>query len=298
MISFLSIIISKLYRLTHTQIDRYTHGYLFTTGSTQYLLYTYPHSSLANYMYLQLERIALVENELFVFFRYVEKTLFDLINPGNDPSGGRALPPELTRRYLYQVLQAVEYCHERGVLHRNLKPKHFLVGSSDADKHPVLVKDEDRLYEDVSSFYASSSMMMAAHDYRDLHGGAPSTTATTDVKNNVAQMAATSASSLSSYSALCGTTTTTTPGTHSNEKLSSAAEATAAAATTAASMSTSIKISDFALVRSTSIPLRNFTTEVVTLWYRAPEVLMGGQYFAAVDVWSVGCVFGEMVLGE
>ena len=59
-----------------------------------------------------------------------------------------------------------------------------------------------------------------------------------------------------------------------------------------------IRISDFALVRSTSIPLRNYTTEVVTLWYRSPEVLMGGQYFAAVDVWSVGCVFAEMILGK
>mmetsp|Transcript_9130 Transcript_9130/g.19738 ORF Transcript_9130/g.19738 Transcript_9130/m.19738 type:complete len:659 (-) Transcript_9130:3901-5877(-) len=59
-----------------------------------------------------------------------------------------------------------------------------------------------------------------------------------------------------------------------------------------------IRISDFALVRSTSIPLRNYTTEVVTLWYRSPEVLMGGQYYAAVDVWSVGCVFAEMILGK
>jgi cyclin-dependent kinase 2 len=35
---------------------------------------------------------------------------------------------------------------------------------------------------------------------------------------------------------------------------------------------------------------------VVTLWYRAPEILLGArQYSTPVDVWSVGCIFAEMV---
>jgi len=34
----------------------------------------------------------------------------------------------------------------------------------------------------------------------------------------------------------------------------------------------------------------------VTLWYRAPEILLGGkQYATPVDMWSIGCIFGEMV---
>jgi cyclin-dependent kinase 2 len=36
--------------------------------------------------------------------------------------------------------------------------------------------------------------------------------------------------------------------------------------------------------------------QVVTLWYRAPEILLGArQYSTPVDVWSVGCIFAEMV---
>lgn len=36
--------------------------------------------------------------------------------------------------------------------------------------------------------------------------------------------------------------------------------------------------------------------QVVTLWYRAPEILLGSrQYSTPVDVWSVGCIFAEMV---
>lgn len=36
--------------------------------------------------------------------------------------------------------------------------------------------------------------------------------------------------------------------------------------------------------------------QVVTLWYRAPEILLGCKYYStAVDIWSLGCIFAEMV---
>ena len=36
--------------------------------------------------------------------------------------------------------------------------------------------------------------------------------------------------------------------------------------------------------------------QIVTLWYRAPEVLLGTTHYApGVDIWSVGCIFGELV---
>ena len=36
--------------------------------------------------------------------------------------------------------------------------------------------------------------------------------------------------------------------------------------------------------------------QIVTLWYRAPEVLLGATHYApAVDIWSVGCIFAELV---
>ena len=45
--------------------------------------------------------------------------------------------------------------------------------------------------------------------------------------------------------------------------------------------------------------MRSYTHEVVTLWYRAPDVLMGSRkYSTPVDLWSVGCIFGEMSAGK
>jgi len=44
------------------------------------------------------------------------------------------------------------------------------------------------------------------------------------------------------------------------------------------------------------VPVRSYTHEVVTLWYRAPEILLGAkQYACPVDMWSIGTIFAEMV---
>jgi len=42
--------------------------------------------------------------------------------------------------------------------------------------------------------------------------------------------------------------------------------------------------------------MRAYTHEVVTLWYRAPEILLGTKFYSTgVDIWSLGCIFSEMV---
>ena len=50
-----------------------------------------------------------------------------------------------------------------------------------------------------------------------------------------------------------------------------------------------IKLADFGLARAFGVPVRNFTHEVVTLWYRPPEILLGEKvrqmlYRVIVDV--------------
>ncbi len=69
-----------------------------------------------------------------------------------------------------------------------------------------------------------------------------------------------------------------------------------------------LKLADFGLARAFGIPVRCFSTEVsanhgplvimalyvqvVTLWYRPPDVLMGAQvYTTTIDMWSAGCIF-------
>ncbi|RHY20829.1 hypothetical protein DYB36_011183 [Aphanomyces astaci] len=146
-----------------------------------------------------LEMISLAKDELHVFFPYVDKTLHEVINPTSDPSGGRVLPEPQVRRFLHQLLDAIAHCHRRGVLHRNLKPKHLLIDTKSSDE----LDDAE------------------------------------------------------------------------------------------------LRISDFALVRATGIPRRTYTMEVVTLWYRPPEILMGVRsYSPAVDIWSIGCIFAEMAQGK
>lgn len=50
------------------------------------------------------------------------------------------------------------------------------------------------------------------------------------------------------------------------------------------------------MARAFGIPIRPYTKEVVTLWYRAPELLLGiTEYSTPVDMWSVGCIFAEIV---
>ncbi|KAG8854549.1 Cyclin-dependent kinase catalytic subunit [Tulasnella sp. 330] len=58
-----------------------------------------------------------------------------------------------------------------------------------------------------------------------------------------------------------------------------------------------LKLADFGLARAFGIPLRTYTHEVVTLWYRAPEVLLGSRHYStAIDMWSVGCIMAEMIM--
>ncbi|KAH6627632.1 kinase-like domain-containing protein [Chaetomium tenue] len=60
-----------------------------------------------------------------------------------------------------------------------------------------------------------------------------------------------------------------------------------------------LKIADFGMARYVGDPAPKLTQLVVTLWYRAPELLLGAvRYGGAVDMWSVGCIFGELLTRE
>ncbi|CAH1423216.1 unnamed protein product [Lactuca virosa] len=57
-----------------------------------------------------------------------------------------------------------------------------------------------------------------------------------------------------------------------------------------------LKICDFGMSRQYGSPVKPYTALVVTLWYRAPEVLLGMKnYTTAIDMWSVGCIMGELL---
>lgn len=59
-----------------------------------------------------------------------------------------------------------------------------------------------------------------------------------------------------------------------------------------------LKLADFGLARAFGIPVNTFSNEVVTLWYRAPDVLLGSRtYSTSIDIWSAGCIMAEMISG-
>lgn len=60
-----------------------------------------------------------------------------------------------------------------------------------------------------------------------------------------------------------------------------------------------IALCDFGLARKYQMPPKKMTQMVVTLWYRSPEILLGEtKYGPALDMWSIGCVFGELLIKD
>ncbi|XP_041364501.1 cyclin-dependent kinase 1-like [Gigantopelta aegis] len=133
-----------------------------------------------------LEDVLMQESKLYLVFEFLS---MDLKRYMDTIPSGKFMDKMLVKSYTYQILQGILFCHQRRVLHRDLKPQNLLI-----DNHGV------------------------------------------------------------------------------------------------------IKLADFGLARAFGIPVRVYTHEVVTLWYRAPEILLGSpRYSCPVDVWSIGCIFAEMV---
>ncbi|GIY00411.1 cyclin-dependent kinase 1 [Caerostris extrusa] len=129
--------------------------------------------------------VLLQDNRLYLVFEFLS---MDLKKYLDSIPNGKFMDKALVKSYLYQIIDAILYCHRRRILHRDLKPQNLLI-------------DEKGV----------------------------------------------------------------------------------------------IKIADFGLARAFGVPVRVYTHEVVTLWYRAPEVLLGSpRYSTPVDLWSIGCIFAEM----
>jgi cyclin-dependent kinase 7 len=58
-----------------------------------------------------------------------------------------------------------------------------------------------------------------------------------------------------------------------------------------------MKLSDFGLARMYGTPKVRLSPQAITLWYKPPELLLGAsEYSSAADMWSVGCIFAELLL--
>jgi len=60
-----------------------------------------------------------------------------------------------------------------------------------------------------------------------------------------------------------------------------------------------LKLADFGLAKKASFLQRRKSNQIVSLWYRAPEIILGSEdYLCCVDMWSIGCVFAELFWGR
>jgi cyclin-dependent kinase 7 len=58
-----------------------------------------------------------------------------------------------------------------------------------------------------------------------------------------------------------------------------------------------MKLADFGLARMYGTPKARLSPQAITLWYKPPELLLGAcEYSSAADMWSVGCIFAELLL--
>ena len=60
-----------------------------------------------------------------------------------------------------------------------------------------------------------------------------------------------------------------------------------------------IKIADFGSSRAFGVPVKIQGGSVVTLWYRAPEILLGSHHYGcSIDIWSIGVIMAEILTGR
>ncbi|KAH3757123.1 protein serine/threonine kinase [Pelomyxa schiedti] len=173
---------NELVALKRIRLDSVDEGVPCTAIREISLLKELRHPSI-----VRLFDVIYTEKKLTLVFEYLDQDL----KKHMDECGG-ALPPQKIKAFLYQLLRGIAVCHERRVLHRDLKPQNLLLN-----------KRGD------------------------------------------------------------------------------------------------LKLADFGLARAFGIPVRSFSHEVVTLWYRAPDILMGSsKYGTPIDLWSAGCIFAEMANGR
>lgn len=58
-----------------------------------------------------------------------------------------------------------------------------------------------------------------------------------------------------------------------------------------------LQLADFGLARDYAVPRTPLSPNVVTRWYKAPELLLGSTHYTqSIDTWAVGCIFAELML--
>ncbi|KAG7271350.1 LOW QUALITY PROTEIN: hypothetical protein CRUP_006842 [Coryphaenoides rupestris] len=232
--------------------------------------------------------------KLYLVFEYVEKNMLELLE--ELPNG---VPSEKVRSYIYQLIKAIHWCHKNDIVHRDLRWQ----GTDGADgpykTRELLISSEDvlklcdfgfarNLSEGTDANYTE---YVATRWYRspELLLGAPYGKAV-DMWSAFRRECGDCTILL--YSLMFGAygerayAQITPPDDIKPENLLISSEDV-------------LKLCDFGFARNLSEGTdANYTEYVATRWYRSPELLLGAPYGKAVDMWSVGCILGELSDGQ
>ncbi len=182
------------------------------------------------------------------------------------------LSEEQTAYMLYQMLTGLRYIHSRNVIHRDLKTANVLVNFSDCSVKIAdfgLSRCIDPTPDEIAAVGGTvPSSGSVQHGHADLLGP-------DDVKEDPEDHESSAMD-------------TETPGGPAAYPTLSMPVANAANPTAAPAAGGAGKLKQLGINRG-------FTKHVITRWYRAPEVILLEPYTTAVDTWSIGCIFAEML---
>ncbi|KAI0019022.1 PHO system negative regulator [Xylariomycetidae sp. FL0641] len=173
---------------------------------------------LRNLNIVDLKDVIHTENKLMLVFEFMQCDLKKYMDTHGDRG---ALQPDIIKRFMFQLLKGIRFCHQKKVLHRDLKPQNLLI-------------NQESVAIEVTKLIP------------------------TNIKPD-------------------------------GEKVREQVELPGPV----------LKLGDFGLARAFGIPVNTFSNEVVTLWYRAPDVLLGSRtYNTSIDIWSAACIMAEMYTGR
>lgn len=222
-------------------------------------------------------------NDLSVVFEFVDTDLAKLIH------SHQTFTDQHVQYFMYQICAGLQYIHSAHIIHRDLKPANVLVNQDCSLK--ICDFGLSRTIEQSKIMHQPHAAHAAPHPY-DSPIVAPkkrSLLSATQAKNHCNAVYSKSTQNSPSSASLFGNAKQS--GKHIGKRPSSDLEMSS-------SPDTPVDTSSVNLVQLPApSPLkRELTKHVVTRWYRAPElILLHNQYTTAIDMWSAGCILGEML---